>query len=99
MNLNSNDEQIQNVNEPVRPRLPSIQQLTNGHIFHQGGNPSHPTDIIIPAVKSPIGGAQLSAIHMPEVQDLQQQQRLQNVNEQLQATPSCQAKISQEIFL
>ena len=40
MNLNSNDEQIQNVNEPVRPRLPSIQQLTNGHIFHRDGNPS-----------------------------------------------------------
>lgn len=98
MNLNSNDEQIQNVNEPVRPRLPSIQQLTNGHIFHQGGNPSHPTDIIIPAVKSPIGGAQLSAIHMPEVQDLQQQQRLQNVNEQLQATPSVKQRLVKRYF-
>ena len=87
MNLNSNDEQIQNVNEPVRPRLPSIQQLTNGHIFHRDGNPSHPTDIIIPAVKSPIGGAQLSAIHMPST-GLATTAKTQNVNEQLQATPS-----------
>ena len=35
---------------------------------------------------------------MPEVQDLQQQQRRQNVNEQLQATPSVKQKLVKRYF-